>query len=128
MLLGNCLIGLHEQTRLQPNIAAAIDAPVDVSATEGLLARAIDAAAARVRREFERCSGPPAKSCRLARAIWQHIATAAAMHISMPDDQRIPLGEDVERQPRPRASRPTCARPSCARCASCSRASAPISA
>jgi hypothetical protein len=96
MLLGNCLIGLHEQTRLQPNIEAAIDAPVDTVATEGLVARAMTLLPEEVRREFEQLFGAESPAMLgVARAIWQHIATAAAMHISLPDEQRIPLGADV---------------------------------
>jgi hypothetical protein len=97
MLLGNCLIGLHEQTRLQPNIAAAMDAPVDVTASDGPLARIVGLMPSDIRREFERLFGPASKvTVGVARAIWQRIATAAAMHISLPNGQRIPLGQDVD--------------------------------
>jgi hypothetical protein len=71
MLFANGLIGLHEQTRLQPNIVAALDAPVDVPAAGGLL---------------------PGRS--FVRDVWQHIATSAAMHLDLPDGSAISLGED----------------------------------
>lgn len=87
MLLANCLIGLHEQTRLQPNIAAALDAPVDVTAHAALTERARGVLAALLAAFAKPCE-------RLARDIWQRIATSAAMHLDMPDGSAIALGED----------------------------------
>jgi hypothetical protein len=97
MLLGNCLIGLHEQTRLQPNIAAAIDAPVDVSASEGVLAGITAVLPPALRRDLEFLCGPSGQvALRIGRAVWQRVVTAAAMHLSLPGGARIPLAEDVE--------------------------------
>jgi hypothetical protein len=36
-----------------------------------------------------------AVAMRLLRGVWQRIATASAMHISLPNGAQIPLGEDV---------------------------------
>ena len=96
MLLANGLVGLHEQTRLQSNIAAAINAPVDVVAREGLIAQLGQLLPSGLRAELEALLAPASKlALRIGRAIWQRIATAAAMHISLPYGAQIPLGEDV---------------------------------
>jgi hypothetical protein len=91
MLLANCLIGLHEQTRLQANIAAALDAPIDVMATDGPFATLAEHAHG----ELAGLLSVVGKPCeRLARDAWQRIATSAAMHLDMPDGSAIGLGED----------------------------------
>jgi hypothetical protein len=91
MLLANCLIGLHEQTRLQPNIAAALDAPIDVTAEDGPFAELSEHAHG----ELAALLAVIGKPCmRLARDAWQRIATSAAMHLDMPDGSAIGLGED----------------------------------
>jgi hypothetical protein len=96
MLLANCLVGLHEQTRLQANIAAAIDAPVDVASSEGLWAELSSLLPAALQKELARLLGPGGKlALRLERAIWQRIATAAAMQLDLPGGARIPLALNV---------------------------------
>jgi hypothetical protein len=96
MLLANGLVGLHEQMRLQSNIAAALNAPVDVVASEGLIAQLAGVLPAQLRSELQALLAPAsALALRIARAVWQRIATAAAMHISLPYGAQIPLGEDV---------------------------------
>ncbi|HMI91707.1 MAG TPA: hypothetical protein VK509_10115 [Polyangiales bacterium] len=96
MLLANGLVGLHEQIRLQSNIAAALNAPVDVVASEGLLAQLSHLLPAHLRAELQALLAPASGlALRIARAVWQRIATAAAMHISLPYGAQIPLGEDV---------------------------------
>lgn len=92
MLLANCRIGLHEQTRLQPNIEAAIDAPIDT-----IFARRLKAGLPRYVR------GPLAWLLkfwvrRLLREVteaWQEIATRYAMNLTLPGGNEIPLGGDV---------------------------------
>jgi hypothetical protein len=49
-----------------------------------------------LRAELEALLAPASGlAVRIARAVWQRIATAAAMHISLPYGAQIPLGEDV---------------------------------
>lgn len=67
MLLANCLIGLHEQTRLQPNIAAALDAPVAALFGERV---------------------------RFVEDLWERFATKALMQLALPAGAAIPLGMD----------------------------------
>jgi len=96
MLLANCLVGLHEQTRLQSNIAAALDAPVDVPISDGLFARLSSLLPEGLQRDLELLFGPASAAAqRLSRCVWQHIATAVAMHIDLPEGAAIPLAQDV---------------------------------
>lgn len=68
MFYGNGLIGLHEQTRLQPNIAAALEAPMDELFGRG-----------------ERA---------VLRAAWLRIVTRTMMTLGLPEGP-VQLGEDV---------------------------------
>lgn len=90
VLFANCLIGLHEQTRLQPNIVEALDAPIDELIGGGptpdprsrgpLLAwwdAVRDAAAARIAKP------------------WRHAATHLLMRLTLPHGTSLSLGEDV---------------------------------
>jgi hypothetical protein len=100
MLLGNCLIGLHEQTRLQPQIEAAMDAPIDEILRKhltpgpggGFLSRIVGA----VERPLLELTG-------IAQKIWERVATRLLMSLSLPHDQTLPLGKDI---PRASAKRP----------------------
>jgi len=94
MLYGNCLIGLHEQTRLQPQIKDAMDAPVDEidqlvdrhvnpGPHSGFLARIFGA----VERPIEE----------LATKLWERVATRFLMSLSLPGGQTLPLGRDIPR-------------------------------
>jgi hypothetical protein len=94
MLYGNCLIGLHEQTRLQPQIEDAMDAPVDEidqlvdrhvkpGPHSGFLARIFGA----VERPIEE----------LAKKLWERIATRFLMSLSLPGGKTLPLGRDIPR-------------------------------
>lgn len=89
ILRANCQIGLHEQTRLQPFIEAAMLAPIDV-----LIAK-------RMGKKMGFLGGPFALLGKLllskllkkmARA-WEHIATRHAMNLALPQGQEISLGE-----------------------------------
>ncbi|NLE87143.1 MAG: hypothetical protein GX607_12175 [Myxococcales bacterium] len=92
MLLGNCRIGLHEQTRLQPHIQAAIEAPVDRIFGEHL-----------VRQLPLYFWGPGAWLLKLSlrglrreiKETWRVVATRHAMRLALPDGNEISLGEDV---------------------------------
>jgi hypothetical protein len=92
ILLGNVRIGLHEQTRLQPNIAGALDAPFSESVYERFGA-----------------AGPKFLH-RPLRALlrfgvrlfagellddWQRLATRLLMKLAAPNGDEIPLGRDL---------------------------------
>lgn len=92
ILFGNVLIGLHEQTRLQANIAGALDAPFS-------------------ERIYERfgAAGPkflhPLLRWLLRQGLrffasellddWQRLATRFLMKLSAPNGEEIPLGLDL---------------------------------
>jgi hypothetical protein len=94
MLLGNCLIGLHEQTRLQPQIQEAMDAPIDDILKKhlepgkggGWIARVVGA----IERPFE-------DLVNLAQDAWERIATRYLMTLSLPGGAKLPLGRDIPR-------------------------------
>jgi hypothetical protein len=94
LLLGNCLIGLHEQTRLDPQIRLAMDAPIDDIVRKhlkpgsggGFLTKIIDA----VERPLEELTN-------LAQTVWEEIATRTMMSLSLPGGQTLPLGKDIPR-------------------------------
>jgi len=92
ILLGNVQIGLHEQTRLQDNIAGALDAPFSESV-------------------YQRFGAAGPKFLHpLLRAIvrlvtrffasnllddWQRLATRLLMKLASPNGDEIPLGRDL---------------------------------
>jgi hypothetical protein len=92
MLLGNCLIGLHEQTRLQPQIQEAMDAPIDDILKKhlspgpggGWLARVVGA----IERPLDDLVG-------LAQDVWERVATRYMMSLSLPGGTTLPLGRDI---------------------------------
>jgi hypothetical protein len=100
MLLGNCLIGLHEQTRLQPQIQEAMDAPIDDIIRKhlvpgkggGFLTKIIGA----VERPLEELTS-------LAQDAWEAVATRTMMSLALPGGAVLPLGRDI---PPTQASRP----------------------
>jgi hypothetical protein len=60
LLLGNLLVGLHEQTRLQPEIQASLDAALDADAIRSrLLALVFPGAWLRARAQVARLTGRP---------------------------------------------------------------------
>jgi hypothetical protein len=91
-LYGNVLIGLHEQTRLQPNIQGGIDAPVSPkvyrvlrSGTTSFLAPLIHLVLGRRLKKFHED----------VRVGWERIATRFFMRLALPGGSSISLGEDV---------------------------------
>lgn len=92
ILFGNVLIGLHEQTRLQENIAGALDAPFSQTVYERFGAfgpRFIHSTLRSVIRNSVKF---------LARELlddWQRIATRFMMKLQSPNGEEIPLGQDL---------------------------------
>jgi len=96
MLLGNCRIGLHEQTRLQPEIEGAMDAPVDVilrkhlhaslgtGAGRGLFQRLVDAV-----------EEPLVDLTNVVEDLWERIATRYLMTLALPGGSQLPLGRNI---------------------------------
>jgi hypothetical protein len=91
ILLANCLIGLHEQTRLQDHIQDAMNAPVAEMITDGIgrlvairlafvLLRPFGVSRARVRAAIQE--------------DWQCLATRLSMRLSLPGGRVLPLGGD----------------------------------
>lgn len=80
ILLGNCKIGLHEQTRLQPNIAEALAAPLTV----GLRSLPRGRLAARLEGE----------ALRRATGVWRRLITDNMMTLRLPYGE-VRLGADL---------------------------------
>ena len=94
MLLGNCLIGLHEQTRLQPQIQEAMDAPIDDILRKHLEPGPGGGWLSRVVGAIER---PLHDLVDLAQDAWERIATRYMMSLSLPGGATLPLGRDIPR-------------------------------
>lgn len=95
LLACNCQIGLHEQTRLQPQIANALDAPV-----EDLLHVAVRDAVKTIFPFLPRfVAGIVAIPLRPALArvarVWRRVATRHLMNLTLPLGERLPLGDDL---------------------------------
>jgi hypothetical protein len=98
ILYGNLLIGLHEQTRLQPFIAGALDAPFQQSSYEVLLAAEPDWLERLMRPAFNEALSL------LRRELqddWERLATRYLMTLSLPGGQIMNLGQDVPVSGRP---------------------------
>lgn len=94
MLHANCLIGLHEQTRLQPNIAAALDAPIATIFRERLQASAKRGVPDRLHGAIESITARDSELVRCVERAWQSFATQALMQLALPGGAAIPLGMD----------------------------------
>ncbi len=92
VLLGNVLIVLHEQTRLQENFAGALDAPFSEQVYERFGAagpKVLHPALRWLVRQFVRF---------FARHLlddWQRLATRLLMRLTSPNGDEIPLGHDL---------------------------------
>lgn len=92
ILYGNVLIGLHEQTRLQENIAGALDAPFSESVYQRFGAfgpRFLHPIFRSVIR-----NGVKLLASELV-DDWQRIATRFLMKLQSPNGEEIPLGSDL---------------------------------
>lgn len=92
ILYGNVMIGLHEQTRLQQNIAGGIDAMFSNQVYDKFFA-----GSTWIFRDLVKWV--VVKIMRLAEREfmddWQRFATRFMMRLSTPDGHEIPLGEDL---------------------------------
>lgn len=91
MLLANCEIGLHEQTRLQDDIEGAMNAPIAEILTDGF-GRLL---AIRLAFRFLKPVGVTRERVRAAiQDDWQCLATRLSMRLSLPGGRVLPLGGD----------------------------------
>lgn len=96
ILRANCQIGLHEQTRLQPHIQEAMDAPIATiweKKLVGLLPRFIGAPVALLLKILAR------PFLRTITEKWERVATRHAMNLALPNGKEIPLGRDLPEKP-----------------------------
>jgi len=99
----NLLIGLHEQTRLQPQIAAALDAAFDSRAVRRrILEQLLPGTWLRVRYRIAAMFGrrPPLDDAidallEAVRVEMHLIITAATMSLELPEGRVIRLGQDI---------------------------------
>jgi hypothetical protein len=111
ILLANLKIGLHEQTRLQPQIAAAIDAPIDT--VEDLGVRVIHAWIPGSRKWPRVLQSPAAglagwiarRIRREAVAVTRDVVTESMMVIALPKVM-LSLGRNLDAPPPPLLSGP----------------------
>lgn len=92
ILLGNCLIGLHEQTRLQSNIQAALEAPVDQLLFDRL------APATKLPLLGKVVGGAIKTLGRTVKETWDEVLTRYAMNLSLPAGTEISLHGDVPKR------------------------------
>ena len=91
MLLANCQIGLHEQTRLQDQIQGAMDAPVGAIVADGIGRLLATRLAFAVLSPF----GVSRQRVReLIQEEWRRLATRYSMTLSLPHGRVLPLGGD----------------------------------
>lgn len=96
ILRANCQIGLHEQTRLQPHIQEAMDAPLATLWKQklvGLLPGFVGAPIAYVLKLMTK------PFLRAITEMWERVATRHAMNLALPDGKEIPLGADLPQRP-----------------------------
>jgi hypothetical protein len=96
VLLGNCQIGVHEQTRLQPQIAEAMDAPIDVILRKHLH-RSLGTGGGRglLDRLVEAVETPLGELTKIVQDLWEVIATRYMMSLALPGGGELPLGRNI---------------------------------
>lgn len=109
VLHANCLVGYHEQTRLQREITIALNTPIDYLRDDldmwyvygpGRGLRVLPRTGWAINSLARRVAMPAVE--RLARAIWQFFATQWIMQLALPDEV-IDLGRDIPQLPDRRA-------------------------
>jgi hypothetical protein len=95
VLLGNCLIGLHEQTRLQQQIQDAMDAPVEEVFTEHLHLSLKTAPGGIFDRLRDLVAAPLRDLHGVVRDVWECIATRFLMSLALPGGKTLALGRNI---------------------------------
>ena len=96
IFLANCLIGLHEQTRLQPDIEAALDAPIGDVLLSHLHRSLKDSAPVSVHDSLIAAVERPALAVvPELETLWERIATRYLMRLALPGGQVLALGRDI---------------------------------
>jgi hypothetical protein len=96
LLYGNCLVGLHEQTRLQPEIQEAMDAPIDEVVESHLLGSLTRAAGQTLGTVlFEAIEKPCGALIQLVEELWERVATRLLMNLALPGGATLPLGRNI---------------------------------
>jgi hypothetical protein len=93
--MGNCFIGLHEQTRLQEQIEQAMDAPVEEIFTDHLHASLSTAPGAVFDRLRDLVATPLRDLHDVVRDVWECIATRFLMTLALPGGKTLPLGRNI---------------------------------
>ena len=105
ILHANCLVGYHEQTRLQREITLALNSPIDYLRDDldmwyvygpGARLNGFPRAGWAINSFVRRVVLPAAE--RLAKAIWQRLATRWIMQLALPDEV-LDLGSDLPKPP-----------------------------
>ena len=103
-LLANLYIGFHEQNRLQPEIAEALNAPVDADKLKSILLNKLFSSATwwtRMRLFFQRVFGSSLSDkavealVQLVQPRLRMVLTAHLMTLTLPPDNRLQLGRDL---------------------------------
>jgi hypothetical protein len=95
VLLGNCQIGLHEQTRLQPEIEGAMDAPVDDILKKHLHDSLKTAESSFFGRLCTAVEKPLDHLTDVVEDLWERIATRFLMTLALPGGAELPLGRNI---------------------------------
>jgi hypothetical protein len=96
VLAGNCQIGLHEQTRLQPQIAEAMDAPIDTILKKHLhLSLNTGAGRGLFERLVEAIEKPLMDLTDVVEDLWERVATRYLMNLALPGGGELPLGRNI---------------------------------
>ena len=99
MLLANVEIGFHEQTRLQPEIVEALDAPIpDLAQLREELLQALTAQRGASRAIWQRpdLSQSRANLAKKARRLARQTITEHMMTLRLPNDRLLDLGQDLQ--------------------------------
>jgi hypothetical protein len=96
VLAGNCQIGVHEQTRLQPQIAEAMDAPIDTILKKHLHGSLNTGAGRGVFQQLIGAIEAPLDDLTdVVEDLWERVATRYLMNLALPGGATLPLGRNI---------------------------------
>jgi len=99
VLLGNCQIGLHEQTRLQPQIQIAMDAPIDDVLRKQVHASLGTGKGAGLLDELkDAVEKPLLELTDVVQDLWERVATRFLMTLALPGGSKLPLGRNIPKE------------------------------